>query len=138
VVGDVRERRPRRGLMGAEAAAETAVGDVSSDVVVVVVLAVEFVAVVVVTSNPANDPSALGGSYAMTVYTFRKNGTPRMISPTPAPGRARTLSADWMRPMQKAALFPVGGSVVRSRGCMGISGRLSREMVRLSGVVHGT
>lgn len=60
------------------------------------------------------------------------------MSPTLEVGSERTVSAGWMMPMQKEAWGSFGDSVVRSRGWMEISGRLSMVKVRLRGVVQGT
>ena len=84
------------------------------------------------------EPSGLGWVYAITVYTFLMNGTPNIISPILLFATARSALSAWIRPVQNWAWFPVGGSVVRSSGCNGISGRSSRVMVRFRGVVQGT
>ena len=84
-----------------------------------------------------NPPRESGGSYAMTVYVDRMNGTPRTMSansPTDDPG-----GKDWMTPMQVGwEEEELMAAVVRSSGCNGISVLSSRVMVMFRGVVHGT
>lgn len=61
------------------------------------------VVIVVVVLRGGKEPSELGGVYAMTVYVFRRKGTPRIMSPTAEVGLVRTESAGWIMPTQNCA-----------------------------------